>query len=93
MCRATTRILPLGILFLLLPITVNADLITGSTGLGQPHSNMQPSLAINHIISLQGLFPSRNKDSSTTKGNDPYLGEVSMFAGNFAPRGWALADG
>ena len=24
---------------------------------------------------------------------DPYLGEVSIFAGNFAPRGWAFCDG
>ena len=24
---------------------------------------------------------------------DPILGEISMFAGNFAPRGWAFCDG
>ena len=24
---------------------------------------------------------------------EPYLGEISMFAGNFAPRGWALCNG
>ncbi|OAN77436.1 hypothetical protein A8B78_14090 [Jannaschia sp. EhC01] len=24
---------------------------------------------------------------------DPYLGDISMFAGNFAPRGWAFCDG
>lgn len=24
---------------------------------------------------------------------DPFLGEILMFAGNFAPRGWALCDG
>ncbi len=24
---------------------------------------------------------------------DPFLGEIIMFAGNFAPRGWALCDG
>ena len=23
----------------------------------------------------------------------PFLGEIRMFAGNFAPRGWAFADG
>ena len=26
-------------------------------------------------------------------GNDPFIGEVQWFAGNFAPRGWALCDG
>ena len=24
---------------------------------------------------------------------DPYIGEIIMFGGNFAPRGWALCDG
>lgn len=24
---------------------------------------------------------------------DPFIGEIIMFAGNFAPRGWALCDG
>lgn len=31
-----------------------------STAGGQAHENMQPSLAINYIIALQGVFPSRN---------------------------------
>jgi len=25
--------------------------------------------------------------------SDPYIGQISMFAGNFAPLGWALCDG
>lgn len=29
-------------------------------GGGQAHDNMQPHLALNYIIALQGLFPSRN---------------------------------
>lgn len=32
----------------------------GSTGGGQAHENMQPYLAINFCIALQGLLPSRN---------------------------------
>lgn len=31
-----------------------------TTGGGQSHSNMQPYLAVNHVIALNGLFPSRN---------------------------------
>jgi microcystin-dependent protein len=31
-----------------------------STGGGQSHNNMQPNIALNCIIALQGLFPSRN---------------------------------
>jgi microcystin-dependent protein len=30
------------------------------TGGGQPHANIQPSLAVNFCIALQGIFPSRN---------------------------------
>lgn len=30
------------------------------TGGSQPHNNMQPSLVVNYIICLQGLYPSRN---------------------------------
>jgi microcystin-dependent protein len=35
-------------------------------------------------------FLSANK---VTAQVDPLLGQISMFAGNFAPRGWALCDG
>jgi microcystin-dependent protein len=32
---------------------------TGAAGGGQPHNNMPPYLAVNYIIALQGIFPSR----------------------------------
>jgi microcystin-dependent protein len=32
----------------------------GQTGGGQPHENRQPTLALNYIIALQGIFPSRS---------------------------------
>lgn len=32
----------------------------GITGGGQPHENRQPYLALNYIIALEGIFPSRN---------------------------------
>ena len=25
--------------------------------------------------------------------SEPFVGEIRMFAGNFAPRGWAFCDG
>ena len=34
--------------------------VLGATGGGQPHNNMQPILAMNTCIALQGIFPSRN---------------------------------
>lgn len=49
-------------------------------------SNMQPFLTVNYIIALEGIFPSRN-------GIEPFIAEIELFAGNFAPRGWATCDG
>ena len=37
------------------------DAATISTaGGGQPHNNMQPTVAVNFCIALQGVFPSRS---------------------------------
>ncbi|MCA9247337.1 MAG: tail fiber protein [Planctomycetales bacterium] len=68
---------------------------TGTTGENRSHDNMQPSLAINYIIATTGIFPSRSITAGETAlvASEPFLGEVRMFAGNFAPRGWAFADG
>jgi len=41
--------------------TLNQDaIVIGNTGGNQPHENMQPYLAVNYIIALVGIFPSRN---------------------------------
>ena len=37
-----------------------ADQALPSTGGSQPHNNLQPFIAMNFIIALQGLFPSRS---------------------------------
>lgn len=73
---------------------------TDATGSGQAVNNMAPYLGVNCIIALQGVFPSRNDSPDSTPdaagellGPEPYIGEISWFAGNFAPRGWALCDG
>jgi microcystin-dependent protein len=39
--------------------TLNPAIIKNDGG-SQPHSNLQPYLAVNFIISLSGVFPSRN---------------------------------
>jgi microcystin-dependent protein len=48
--------------------------------------NHQPYLTLNYCIALQGVFPSRN-------GIEPFVGELGLFAFNFAPKGWALCNG
>jgi microcystin-dependent protein len=65
--------------------------VTGNTGGGQPVSNEQPSLALNYLIATAGLFPSPS--SAGFDQNTPIIGQITEFAGNFAPSGWALADG
>ncbi|MDA3898752.1 MAG: tail fiber protein [Desulfobacteraceae bacterium] len=48
--------------------------------------NMQPYLALNYIIATVGVFPSRSSAN-------PFIAEIILFAGNFAPRGWAFCNG
>ena len=39
---------------------VTTPIQVGVTGSNQPHDNIQPSLGMNYIICLYGIFPSRN---------------------------------
>lgn len=41
-------------------LNVMAPQSISTVGAGQGHNNMQPSLAINFIIALEGIFPPRN---------------------------------
>jgi len=36
-----------------------ANVVGAAGGGGQPHNNIQPYLALNYVIALQGIFPSR----------------------------------
>jgi len=53
------------------------------------HPNDQPTLTMSYIIAIEGEVPSPTGPAS----DGPFLGEIRMFAGNFAPDGWALAQG
>lgn len=66
--------------------------MTGITGGGQPMTNDQPSLALNYLIATSGVFPSRGAGPGFNP-SIPTLGQIAEFAGNFAPSGWAFADG
>ena len=62
------------------------------TGVSQAYSNLQPSQGLNYIIAVQGVYPSHGPGGSFDN-IDPVLGEITLFAGNFAPAGWALCNG
>src|SRR5436190_2042206 len=64
---------------------------TGTTGNNQPQGTMQPTLALHPVIALEGIFPSRGGGSGSV--DEPLLGQIDLFAGNFAPSGWAFCDG
>lgn len=66
---------------------VSRGALVANTGGNQAQNNMQPWIAINYIIALYGIYPSRSSIS------DPTIAEISMFGGNFAPRSWAFCDG
>lgn len=57
-------------------------------GATQAFDISQPSLPLNYIIAIDGgRFPlSQNM-------GEPILGEIRLFAGNFAPKGWAFCHG
>jgi hypothetical protein len=63
---------------------------TGVSGGSQPQSTLQPSLALHHVIATGGIYPSR--DGSGTI-EEPLIGQIGLFAGTFAPSGWAFCDG
>ncbi len=70
----------------------NANLPVSVGGSGALVENRAPSLAMNYLISLTGIFPSHEGSGAADLENQ-YLGEIVPFAGNFAPKGWALANG
>lgn len=49
-------------------------------------NNMQPSIGLNYICALIGIFPSRNF-------GEPTLGQIGLVGFNFAPRGWSFCSG
>lgn len=56
---------------------------TSTTGGSQPFSNYQPSLTMNYIIAL----------NNGPTSNDPFAGQVSLYAGSAIPSGWLAAQG
>jgi microcystin-dependent protein len=69
-----------------------AQLPVSAGGGGQAFSNLGPSTVLTPLISVGGPFPAPS-GSPPSPGNVNVLGQVSYFAGNFAPEGYLPADG
>lgn len=47
-----------------------------------------------YLLCLQAcVFFTLGVNATVANADEPFIGEVRWFAGNFAPRGWALCDG
>lgn len=79
-------------LMLLAATSAASAATTGFTGGNQPIDNVQPSLALNYIIATQGIFPSPDGGASCGVSS-ACIGQISTFAGNFAPNGWQFTNG
>lgn len=78
----------------LLPLEERTVMDTGFAGGGLPVDNYQPWLAVNYLVALEGYFP--NIGANWVENADtryPTVGEIDLFAGNYAPSGYALAQG
>ncbi len=78
----------------------NANMPTAMGGSGAALTNQGPALALNFLVAIEGIFPSRNSTPGVIDGSElaefdglPILGEVVAFAGNYVPRGFASASG
>lgn len=65
---------------------VSGQLSTANIGSNQAFNIMNPYQVLNWCISLYGTFPSYS-------GANPFIAELMLFAGNFAPVGWTKCDG
>jgi microcystin-dependent protein len=61
---------------------------SGPAGAGQPIALGQPVLELNYIICTNGNYATVDDSAQP-----PFYGEVRLFAGNFAPLGWAFCHG
>ena len=58
-----------------------------------PINNDQPTLALNQLVVMDGLFPASNSDNGTSDGGGIPLGAIRTFAGSTIWDGTAAADG
>jgi len=66
------------------------DFLIKSNAVGEVgYKKAQGGLGLNYLICIQGAWPSAGGPELTV----PFLGEIKLFAGNFAPTGWAFCQG
>ncbi len=61
--------------------------MSGDVGFRKGHG----ALGVNYIICLDGIFPPNS--GSRPQYKDAIIGETRIFAGTYAPFGWAFCNG
>ncbi|MGZ3687199.1 MAG: phage tail protein [Bdellovibrionota bacterium] len=64
--------------------------LVSSASLGAPAEGQVQALGLNYYIAINGVFPS---NSTFNNSGAPFLGQIMLFAGTFAPAGWAPCNG
>lgn len=64
---------------------------TSADGFDDPENNLQEEIALRWLIATGGIFPSR--DGGGYNDSATFIGEMGLFAGDFAPSGWVEASG
>lgn len=76
------------------PTATSVNVLTAATPVdnGVVQLNLQPpSLALDYYVCVNGTFPTQ--DGSADVDPNSFSGEIRLFAGDFAPDGWAFANG
>jgi hypothetical protein len=68
------------------PRVANAD-VTGITGSGLPFSTQQPTLVMNYLISLDGIFPARDGNPENFSVTSRRLAATLLLAAGQWPMG------
>ena len=73
-------------------LTANDKINVSSNGLEFPNGEViNNAVGIKYVIATGGIFPSNG--GGGTQYDVTLVGEIKMFAGNFAPPGWEFCNG
>lgn len=67
----------------------NESIQIETSGESQAHDNMQPFVVSNYIICMQGIYPSKSRPYKY----ETIIGDIILFAGDFAPAEYVFCEG
>ncbi len=80
----------LGVLSILV---LGIGIFTSSSSVEQSNSEVLSELSTELAVVKAELTDLKKHNTASSVSMEPFIGEVIMFAGNFAPRGWAFCEG